>query len=174
MLRLGGYANRPSLATVWAMSVLERIRAMLDEAGVDYRHVHHEAVRTSEQAAQVRGEPLSIGGKALVVKTGDHFRLFVLSAALRLHSVAVRERFGSRRIRFASAPELEELTGLVPGSVPPFGEPILPLELYVDPSVLANDRIAFNAGSLTDSLIMQSADYRALAGGEVFPFSEAG
>jgi len=156
------------------MSVMERIRAMLDEAGVDYRHVSHEAVRTSEQAARVRGEPLSIGGKALVVKLGDRFRLFVLSAALRLDSTAVRDRFDTRRIRFASAPELLEITGLAPGSVPPFGEPILPLPLHVDPSVLANDRIAFNAGSLTDSIVMPTADYRTLAGGEVFPFAEAG
>lgn len=147
---------------------------MLDEAKVAYRHVHHEAVSTSEQAARVRSEPLSIGGKALVIKIGDRFRLFVLSAALRLDSVAVRKRFGSRRIRFASALELEELTGLVPGSVPPFGEPILPLPLCVDPSVLSNERIAFNAGSLTDSLIMQTVDYRALAGGEVFHFAEDG
>ena len=156
------------------MSIPERIRAMLDEAGVDYRHVHHEAVRTSEQAARVRGEPLSIGGKALVVKLGDGFRLFVLSAALRLDSAAVRDRFGTRRIRFASAQELLELTGLVPGSVPPFGPPILPLPLNVDPSVLANNRIAFNAGSLTDSIVMAAADYRRLAGGDVFPFAEAG
>lgn len=147
---------------------------MLDEAGVDYRHVRHEEVRTSEQAARVRGEPLSIGGKALVVKLGDGFRLFVLSAALRLDSAAVRDRFGTRRIRFASAQELLDLTGLVPGSVPPFGPPILPLPLNVDPSVLANDRIAFNAGSLTDSIVMAAADYRRLAGGDVFPFAEAG
>ena len=154
-------------------SVLERIRALLDDAGVAYRHVHHQAVRTSEQAAQVRGEPLSIGGKALVVKMGGRFRLFVLSAARRLDSTAVRDRFDTRRIRFASAQELRALTGLVPGSVPPFGEPILPLPLNVDPSVLANDRIAFNAGSLTDSIVMPAADYRALAGGDVFPFAEA-
>lgn len=154
-------------------SVLERIRALLDDAGVAYRHVHHQAVRTSEQAAQVRGEPLSIGGKALVVKLGGRFRLFVLSAARRLDSTAVRDRFATRRIRFASAQELLALTGLVPGSVPPFGEPILPLPLNVDPSVLANDRIAFNAGSLTDSIVMPAAAYRALAGGDVFSFAEA-
>lgn len=154
------------------MNILEKIREMLNEAGVDYRHVHHDPVKTSEQAAEVRGEPLSIGGKALVVKVDELFRLFVLSAALRLDSVAVRKRFGSRRIRFASAPELLQLTGLVPGSVPPFGEPILPLQLCVDPSVLSNDRIAFNAGSLTDSLIMRTDDYHALSGGEVFPIAE--
>ena len=40
------------------------------------------------------------------------------------------------------------------------GEPILPLPLHVDRSVLANDRIAFNAGLLTDSIIMATADWR--------------
>jgi len=154
------------------MSILLKIREMLDNAKVEYRHVSHKPVLTSEQAARIRGEPLSIGGKSLVVKIGDSFRLFALSAALRLDSAAVRERFKSRHIRFASISELLDLTGLVPGSVPPFGEPILPLLLCVDPSVLTNDRIAFNAGSLTDSLIMQTADYLTVAKGEIFRFAE--
>jgi prolyl-tRNA editing enzyme YbaK/EbsC (Cys-tRNA(Pro) deacylase) len=33
----------------------------------------------------------------------------------------------------------------------------------VDASVLANQRIAFNAGSLTDSVIMPVEDYRRIA-----------
>ena len=56
-----------------------------------------------------------------------------------------------------------DLTGLVPGSVPPFGRPILDLELVVDESVLANERIAFNAGSLTESVIMATEDWREIA-----------
>jgi prolyl-tRNA editing enzyme YbaK/EbsC (Cys-tRNA(Pro) deacylase) len=59
----------------------------------------------------------------------------------------------------------------VPGSVPPFGEPILPFELYVDESILENKRIAFNAGSLTDSIIMSVDDYMKIARpAEVFRF----
>ena len=68
-----------------------------------------------------------------------------------------------KRIRFATKEELHELTGLVPGCVPPFGEPILHLELYVDHSVLQNEKIAFNAASLTDSIIMQTEDYLKIA-----------
>jgi prolyl-tRNA editing enzyme YbaK/EbsC (Cys-tRNA(Pro) deacylase) len=64
-----------------------------------------------------------------------------------------------------------ELTGLVPGSVPPFGPPVLPFPLYVDPSVFENERIAFNAGSLTDSIIMGIGDYRRLANPEIFTFA---
>ena len=65
------------------------------------------------------------------------------------------------------------LTGLVPGSVPPFGEPILPFPLYVDDSIIANERIAFNAGSLTDSVILSVVDYRTIALPELFTFSKA-
>ncbi len=56
--------------------------------------------------------------------------------------------------------ELLELTACVPGCVPPFGRPVLDLPLLVDASVLRNDRIAFNAGSLTDSVIMARADWQ--------------
>jgi prolyl-tRNA editing enzyme YbaK/EbsC (Cys-tRNA(Pro) deacylase) len=63
------------------------------------------------------------------------------------------------------------MTGLVPGSVPPFGRPILPFDLFADDSVLRNDRIAFNAGSPTDSIIMSVEDYVRIAAPEVFPFA---
>jgi prolyl-tRNA editing enzyme YbaK/EbsC (Cys-tRNA(Pro) deacylase) len=144
-------------------SVLEAIRLLLRERGVAFREVHHEPVRTSEQAAAVRGEPLEIGGKAIVAKVGDAFHLLVFSAARRLDSKAVRRHLGARRFRFATAEELAELTGLVPGSVPPFGRPILSLDLYVDTSILDNERIAFNAGSVTDSIVLDRERYLELA-----------
>jgi prolyl-tRNA editing enzyme YbaK/EbsC (Cys-tRNA(Pro) deacylase) len=128
-----------------------------------FRHVHHEPTYTSEESAKARGEPVAVGGKALVVKVGDTFRLFVLSAARKFDSAAVKKHFGVKKTRFAEKEELFELTGLVPGSVPPFGEPILKLPLHVDPSVLANEVVAFNAGSLTDSIVMPVADYVRVA-----------
>ncbi len=152
-------------------AILQTIRDWLDREGVTYRHLQHEPTFTSEQSAAARGEDVRIGGKALLLKTGEVFRLFVLSAALKIDSGAVRRRFGIRHSRFATKEELLEQTGLVPGSVPPFGEPILPFELYVDESTTRNDRIAFNAGSLTDSIIMSTTDYLRLANPTVFVFS---
>ncbi len=151
--------------------VFQRICGFLDSGGVCYRTVHHEPTRTSEESARVRGEDLGIGGKALLVKIDGAFHLFVLSAVLKFDSKAVKQRFLAKSMRFASADELLELTGLVPGSVPPFGEPILPFDLYVDESIAANERIAFNAGSLTDSIVMSVADYLRVAQPEVFGFA---
>jgi Ala-tRNA(Pro) deacylase len=148
--------------------VLGSIITYLNEHGIPFRHDEHEETRTSADSARVRGEPLEIGAKAIVMKVDERFCLFVMSAALRVDSKSIRRQLGASRTRFATPEELYELTGLVPGAVPPFGRPILDLPLYVDPSVFENDRMAFNAGSLTHSVIMRTADYRRLVDPEVF------
>ena len=154
-----------------SQEVYQHIRRLLDENGIAYRTLHHEPTRTSEESARVRGEEVRVGGKALLLKTGEDFRLLVLSAARKLDSTAVKRHFSVKKVRFATADELNELTGLVPGSVPPFAKPILPFELYVDDSIIENERIAFNAGSLTDSIVMQVTDYVRIGKPEVFTFS---
>jgi prolyl-tRNA editing enzyme YbaK/EbsC (Cys-tRNA(Pro) deacylase) len=140
---------------------------------VSFREVHHEPTFTSEESAAARGEELRMGGKALLMKVDGDFRLFVMPADRRVDSGVVRKQLGVRKLRFASREELEELTGLIPGSVPPFGRPILPFDLYVDIAMTENPRIAFNAGSLTDSVILSLDDYMAVAEPQrVFAFSE--
>ncbi|MEL6672357.1 MAG: YbaK/EbsC family protein [Bacteroidota bacterium] len=153
--------------------MFEQIHQWLSQEGVAFRHLTHEPTLTSEESARVRGEALEIGGKALLLKIDQTFHLFVISAARKLDSKAIKKHFKAKKLRFATREELAELTGLVPGSVPPFGHPILPFDLYVDTSIMENERIAFNAGSLTQSVIMQVADYQKLAQPKVMLFSKA-
>lgn len=152
--------------------ILQAIRDLLASRDIRVREVHHDPTYTSEQSATARGEDIAIGGKAMIIKVDEAFHLFVLSAARAVDSGAIRKRLAARRSRFASPEELLRLTGLVPGSVPPFGRPILDLDLYADQSMLTNDRIAFNAGSLTDSIIMGMRDYLSVANPAVFSFSK--
>jgi prolyl-tRNA editing enzyme YbaK/EbsC (Cys-tRNA(Pro) deacylase) len=144
-------------------AVLEQIRRLLRDAQVPFREVQHPPTHTSEESARARGEELRNGGKALLIKTDDIFRLFILPADCRADSGVIRRELGVRRTRFASREELLKLTGLVPGSVPPFGPPVLPFELNVDEQIRENERIAFNAGSQTDSIVMSVADYFRVA-----------
>jgi len=155
------------------MNTLDAIRDLLKSNAITFRELHHEPTTTSEASAQVRGEPLHIGGKAILLKTDDAFRLFVLPADRKLDSAAVKKHLGLKKTRFAATDELLQLTGLVPGSVPPFGRPILEFDLYVDDALTKNDRIAFNAGSLTDSIFLPMSDYLRVAQPTVFPFSLA-
>ena len=152
--------------------VLSSLRAWLTGDGIQFEELRHAPTRTSEESAAARGEPLSNGGKALLLKVDDTFGLFVLPADRRLNSRAIRDELGARRTRFASAEELMELTGLVPGSVPPFGEPLLPFSLHLDAKIPNNERIAFNAGSLEHSFLMSVEDYLSAAKpAKIFAFS---
>jgi len=152
--------------------MLEKIQELLKNNNINFREIHHEPIRTSEESAVARGENIKIGGKALVVKVDDSFKVFVLSAAKKLDSSLIKKYFHAKNIRFATADELMNLTGLVPGSVPPFGKPIIDLDLYLDNSILDNNKIAFNAGSLTDSIIMDVKDYLNIAQPIIFKFSK--
>jgi Ala-tRNA(Pro) deacylase len=144
--------------------VLEKIRTLLTSEGISFREVQHEPTRTSAESAAARGEDMRVGAKALLLKTDNEFRLFVLPADRMISSRLVRHRLGVRRTRFASVEELNQLTGLVSGAVPPFGDPILPFELYADESVGAStNKVAFNAGSLEHSIIMASTDWERVA-----------
>jgi prolyl-tRNA editing enzyme YbaK/EbsC (Cys-tRNA(Pro) deacylase) len=105
------------------------------------------------------------------MKVGEEFKLFVLSAAKKVDSQKIKDHFDEKKLRFATPEELKDLTGLVPGAVPPFGKPITPFDLHADMSITANEKIAFNAGSLTDSIIMSCKDYLKVALPEVFEFS---
>jgi Ala-tRNA(Pro) deacylase len=149
-----------------------RIRAHVTNAGAEFRELQHQPTRTSEDSARVRGEERRVGGKALLLKTDQQFRLFVVSAARRLDSGAIKRHFSAKKLRFATADELREMTGLVRGAVPPFGPPILPFELYVDESILEDRISAFNAGSLTTSFVMAVDDHVRIAKPTMLRFSE--
>ena len=152
--------------------VLDALREFYALHDVPYREIEHEPTYTSEQSAAARGESLDVGGKALLMKADGQFRLFVISASRRIDSAKIRAQLGTKRLRFGTTDELMELTGLVSGSVPPFGKPVLPFDLYVDESVTQNDKIAFNAGKLTVSHVLSIEDYLRLAQGTVFDFAE--
>jgi Ala-tRNA(Pro) deacylase len=144
--------------------VLSRIRALLHSHNAEFRETEHAATHTSAESAAARNQDLSLGAKALLLRVDDEFALFVLRADRRLNSAAVKKQLGARRLRFASAEELLELTSLVPGAVPPFGEPILPFKLYADKSLTdAGENIAFNAGALTRSIAMSVADWQRVS-----------
>jgi Ala-tRNA(Pro) deacylase len=153
--------------------IFPQIRQLLEEAGIDFRVVEHTPTQTSEESARARGEELGVGAKALLLRTDDVFRLFVLPADRKLDSAAVKKELGVKKMRFATPEELLETTGLVPGSVPPFGKPVLPFELFADSSIGTRfDRVAFNAGSLTVSIIMPAAAWEKLAQPRRFAFAK--
>jgi Ala-tRNA(Pro) deacylase len=139
-------------------AVLERLRAKLESAAIPFQVLHHEPVFTSEQAAQVRGTPLASGAKALIMKAAGRFVLLVLPADRKLDSKKARTALAAKALRFASKEEVKELTGLEPGSIPPFGS-LFGLPTWCDPALAAHSPINFNAGDHAISISMSYEDY---------------
>jgi Ala-tRNA(Pro) deacylase len=96
---------------------------------------------------------------------------FVISAAHKVDSQAIKDQLQIKKLRFATADELSNLTGLESGAVPPFGRPLLPFDIYLDPALLDNLRIAFNAGRLDVSVLMPAEDYLRVARPTIFLFA---
>lgn len=139
-------------------TVFSRLEARLRNSGVAFNVLRHEPVFTSQEAAAVRGTPLSSGAKALVCKLDDAFVMFVLSANRKLASKAVRQALGAKSLRFADRAEVARLTGLAPGSIPPFGS-LFGLPTYCDKRLCDEPAINFNAGDHAISIGMTPADY---------------
>ncbi len=144
-----------------ADSVFDRLQERLRQGGATFTVLRHEPVFTSEQAAAVRGVPLASGAKALVLKAGEAFVMAVVPADRKLDSRKARAGFGVKALRFATREEVEQLTTLQPGSIPPLGS-LFGLPTYCDPALADNASINFNAGDHALSVQMPYADYVAL------------
>ncbi len=151
--------------------VLDRLQAKLSAAGVAYDVLHHAPVFTSEEAAAARGTSLASGAKALVCKADERFVLIVLPADRRLAGKLVRKSANVKSLRFATKDEVERLTGLAPGSIPPFGS-LFDLPTWCDELLAAQSRINFNAGDHAVSINLAYADYLRVEEPRLGAFSE--
>ncbi|PIZ51654.1 hypothetical protein COY27_02975 [Candidatus Woesearchaeota archaeon CG_4_10_14_0_2_um_filter_33_13] len=142
------------------MILFEVIKAFLNEQEVKYEIVHHKPTPTSEDSARERGESIKIGAKALLMKA-DQFLLVVIPADKRLDSKKLRGILKTKKLRFSTEDELKEITGMEKGALPPFGN-LLGLRMIVDKTIFNEEWMAFNAGSLTDSIKMKTEDYKRI------------
>ncbi|HVX63153.1 MAG TPA: YbaK/EbsC family protein [Pirellulales bacterium] len=151
--------------------VFERIEQLLSGQGVVYQTLRHAPVFTSAEAAAVRGAPLASGAKALICKADGEFVFFVLPADRKLASKAVRSARGWKSFRFADRDEVLQLTGLTPGSIPPFGS-LFGLKTLCDRRLGGSPIINFNAGDHAISVGMRYEDYLKAEQPELGLFAE--
>lgn len=152
-------------------SIFDQISGLLRQHGVPFDVLHHQPVYTSEDAARVRGTPLSSGAKALICKADERFLMFVLPADRRLASKQIRKQQQLRSLRFASREEVQQLTGLEPGSIPPFGS-LFALPTWCDERLATEPKINFNAGDHSISISMTYTDYIAVEKPTLGQFAE--
>ena len=157
-------------------AVFERIATVLN--GVQHVIVEHECALSTAHASSLRGLQTHQAAKCMVLKLGKIFGVCVLAADRSMDNRAVRHLTGASKLRFARRDELWDLTGLVPGCVPPFGPPVLPWPLWIDRQLAdrvhsADRRLAFTPGVLNRSVVMDVGDWLDIVDGTVGEFSKA-
>ncbi len=143
------------------MKLFEKIKELLEENSILYRTYNHPPTKTSEKAAEYRNVPLKIGAKAILLKEKKGFVIVIIPADRKLDSKKLKKVLGSKKLRFATEEELKEITGCDKGALPPFGS-FFNLPLIVDKALFEEAEMAFNAGSLENSIKMKTKDYKIL------------
>lgn len=139
----------------------------LDQYEAHYRLIDHEPEGRTEFVSPMRGNALSQAAKCIIlmVKIGKKVKKYILAVVpgdARVDLNAIKALTGGTYVSFASPDIAERLAGSVAGTILPFAfNP--ELELIVDPSLIENEELYFNAARLDRSMALKTGDYLALA-----------
>lgn len=162
------------MSEIASRNVHQHLINLLEQHDARFRVVEHEAVGKCEAVSEIRGTALGQGAKALLCKIkGNGVKkhvLAILAADLQADLSRLAQHFGGSKASLASPAEVDELTACVFGAIPPFSfHP--DLHLVADPVLFQRfDDIAFNAGLLEKSVIMNTGDYLRIARPELVDF----
>jgi Ala-tRNA(Pro) deacylase len=146
--------------------MFERIDTLLRESGARYRVIRHPAEGTSERVARIRGTLPGQGAKAMLCRIREapgRLVLAILPGDRKVDFKKVARAGGGKKASLASPEEATAKTGCAIGAIPPFS--FWPdIFLVVDPKLLSrHEEIAFNAGRLDTSIVLDAADYARIA-----------
>lgn len=153
-------------------AVYERITKELNTLHISYEPYEHPEVRTSEEAAKIRNTPMHEGAKALILFADDKPVMAVIAGDRKLDTKAFKALYKIRDLRMATPEEVEKVTSVVIGAVPPFGH-IFGIPLYMDASLRDNTHVSFNAGLRTKSIRVGEKDYEKMSKPTVGEFSKS-
>ena len=153
------------------MAIPVRLKAYLEENGIDYQVLYHPRVYTAQEVAaaqHVSGKELA---KVVMIKVDNELAMMVLPASSMLDMDKLKRVFQGRRTKLALE---EEFQGLFPdceiGAMPPFGN-LYDLQVYVDTALAEQPHIVFQAGSHVETISMAYSDFANLVQPKVADFA---
>jgi Ala-tRNA(Pro) deacylase len=166
------------MSEIASRDVHQHLLEVLNTQQARFRVMEHEAIGKCEAVSEVRGTALGQGAKALVCKVkGNGVKqhvLAILAADQQADLSRLASHLGGLKASLASPAEVDALTACVFGAIPPFSfHPAL--KLVADPLLFERfDEIAFNAGLLEKSIVMDTQDYLRIAQPELVAFRREG
>ncbi len=146
------------------------LQSYLDEMGVHYRVSRHDTAYTAQGLAETEHVPGRQVIKPVVVKADGQFVMCALPACHRIDLNELREQLQAREVTLADEAKLRELfPDCELGAEPPIGR-LYGMTTLMDESLIADDRVTFQAGTHRDAVTMTLADYRRIAQPELAYF----
>jgi len=137
--------------------VYQAIKKLLTDNQIEFKEFEHPPVRTSDDAAKVRGTDISHGAKALIFEADKKPILIVVPGNRKVDTKKFKTLYSIKDLRMLTPQEILDKFGLEVGSIPPWGN-VLGIPTYFDQALLSNIAVDFNVGSLTKSMEAKSAD----------------
>lgn len=101
---------------------MKEVYEELENNNISYEKVEHEAVFSVEQSQMIKEKIKGIGCKNLFLKDPkNNYYLIILNDHHQISLKDIAQKINSKRLSFASKEELDNILGLRPGSVSPFG-----------------------------------------------------
>lgn len=153
--------------------IATRLKSFLDREGVRYMTVAHSPAFTAREIAEAAHVSAKEFAKTVVVDIDGRLAMAVLPASEKLDPARLRDAIGAKHVRLALESEFDRhFPGCEPGAMPPFGN-LYGMEVFVAPSLSADERIAFNAGSHAEVIWMAYPDFERLVEPVKLNFSAA-
>lgn len=143
------------------MTISNRLKTYLDEAGVRYDTVAHPRTATASEAADAAHVPGEAVAKTVVIHHEEGYVLAVVPSNHRVDLSTLQENM-DRRLGLASEDEIESLfADCDRGAAPPIGE-AYGVPTMVDPSLTGRTDIWFEGGDHRTLVHVSGVDFDRL------------
>jgi Cys-tRNA(Pro)/Cys-tRNA(Cys) deacylase len=158
-------------------SIITKITALLDSQNISYRLLpHSEPVFTVEAAAAQRGVVKEEMVKSILLRDREgRYVMACVTGEAQLDPKAVRALLPAewKRLSFASAAEIQAVTGSVQGAVAPLGLPD-GVPVYFDEAILRCEKVSISSGDPLAGVELNPRDLLRLSGATLATISAGG
>jgi Ala-tRNA(Pro) deacylase len=148
-----------------------KLKEFLDENSVAYVTITHSQAFTAQQvaaSAHIKGKEMA---KTVIIKINDIMAMAVLPATYHVDFHLLKEVTGNENVVLAHESEFKEIfDDCEVGAMPPFGN-LYGMDVYVAEKLTEDKEIAFNAGTHSELIRMDYADFARLVKPKILKFS---
>lgn len=149
------------------------VRKLIDflrENHVKFVVISHSPAYTALEIAESAHVPGQVLAKTVMIDIDGTLAMAVLPASKMINLEMLKESLGAKNVILSCEQEFaRRFPGCELGAMPPFGN-LFGMDVYVSPELAEDDEIAFNAGSLSELILLSYEDYVRLVNPKIVNF----